>query len=1003
MKRTKNLCYRLLMMLAVMFFALDVSAQTTINGQVKDETGDGVIGASVVEKGTSNGTVTDFDGNFSLKCKPGATLVFTYIGFNPQELPAKNGMEVTLKEDVAQLNEVVVVGYGSMAKKEISSSVVQINKDQFNQGAASDPMALIAGKVAGLNVAATADANPNAMTDIQVRGAGSLTASNGPLVVIDGIAGGDLRNIATQDVESITVLKDAGSAAIYGTRGANGVILVTTKKGSGTAGVTNVTYDSYIALNVQKPRIKILSTDEFRRSRRGQDYGADTDWWSEITRPVSYSLNQYISIDSSNKNGYFGLSLNYKKGNGLDIVSGREEYGARFVGEQRVLNNRLQFNSSLSARKVHEKWGNNGLFDTALTMNPTIPVKNPDGSYYQPNSPTDIHNPVNDLKENVSQGDRTYILGNADVKLNILQTEQHNLSTSLSYALQYNDLNILQTEQHNLSTSLSYALQYNDLKDNFYTPSTSSESFWNGYAGRARINYQKWWTNRLEYLINYTMTLNQHQLKAVLGYSWERSKWEQSGNENMGFVYDALSYHGIGSGSYLRDGKANLWAGSSESTLIGFFGRLNYNFNDIIYASASMRREGSTKFGANKKWGNFPSASLAWEIVNTPFAQGLAQTFQSLKPRVSYGVTGRSDFNAYQSIATYSTRGAYLIDNQWTNGYAPSLNANPDLAWEKSTAFNVGIDFVALNSRLRGSVEYFDRRSQDLLYNYTAPQPPFIYNTILVNVGTTKNTGIEVALDYDVIAKKGLKWTTGINWSMGDTKLTKLSSDAYQMAYLDLYQKPGPGSSEYFFRVEEGGKIGQFYGYEHAGVDENGLLLIYDNNGNAIPAAQADPTYKRNIGNGAPKHFLSWNNSFSYKNWDLSMLFRSALGFEIFNMRKYGMGLKGSGTDNVLRAAYTDYADVESSGGIISSYFLEKGDYVKLDNVTLGYTYSPKNRQLIESLRVYLTAKNVFTLTGYKGNDPSIVTSTGITPGIDSNSAYPQATQFSLGVTLRFH
>ena len=980
MKRQKKNCYRLLMMLAVVFFALDVSAQATISGHVKDETGEGVIGASVMVKGTSNGTVTDFDGNFSLQCQPGATLVFSYIGYNPQEQPAKNGMEVTMKEDVAQLNEVVVVGYGSMAKKEISSSVVQISKDQFNQGAATDAMALVAGKVAGLNVATSADANPNAMSAIQVRGAGSLTASNGPLVVIDGIAGGDLRNIATQDVESITVLKDAGSAAIYGTRGANGVILVTTKKGSGTAGVTNVTYDSYVALNVQKPRIEILSTDEFRRSRRGQDYGADTDWWDEITRPVSYSLNQYLSIDTSGKNGYFGLSLNYKKGNGLDIVSGREEYGARFVGEQRVLNNRLQFNSSLSARKVHEDWGNDGLFDTALTMNPTIPVKNPDGSYYQPNSPTDIHNPVNDLKENVSQGDRIYILGNADVKLNILQTEQHNLNTSLSYAL-----------------------QYNDLKDNFYTPTTSSESFWNGYNGRARINYQKWWTNRLEWLVNYTMTLNEHQLKAVLGYSWERSNWEQTGNENMGFVYDALSYHGIGSGSYLRDGKANLWAGSSESTLIGFFGRINYNYNDMIYASASMRREGSTKFGANKKWGNFPSASLAWEITNTPFAQGLKESFQSLKPRISYGVTGRSDFNAYQSIATYSTRGAYLIDNQWINGYAPSLNANPDLAWEKSTAFNIGVDFVVLNSRLRGSVEFYDRRSQDLLYNYTAPQPPFIYNTILVNVGTTKNTGVEVALEYDVLAKKAVKWTTGFNWSMGQTKLTKLSSDAYQMAYLDLYQKPGPGTSEYFFRVEEGGKIGQFYGYEHAGIDDNGLLLIYDNDGNAIPAAQADPSYKRNIGNGAPKHFLSWTNSLSYKNWDLSMMFRGAFGFEIFNMRKYGMGLKGSGTDNVLRKAYTDYADVNSSGGIISSYFLEKGDYFKLDNVTLGYTLTPKSRQLVESFRIYLTAKNVFTLTGYEGNDPSIVTSTGITPGIDSNSAYPQATQVSLGVTVRFH
>ena len=977
MEKTKSQFCRLLMLIAVVCFALDVSAQTTVSGHVKDDTGEDVIGASVMEKGTSNGTVTDFDGKFTLQCKSGATLVISFIGYNPQEVKAKDGLEITLKEDVAQLNEVVVVGYGSMAKKEISSSVVQISKDQFNQGAASDPMALIAGKVAGLNVASSADANPNAMTNIQVRGAGSLTASNGPLVVIDGIAGGDLRNIATQDVESITVLKDAGSAAIYGTRGANGVILVTTKKGSGTAGVTNVTYDSYIAFNVQKPRVGILSTDEFRRSRRGQDYGADTDWWDEITRPVSYNLNQYLSIDSSTKNGYFGLSVNYKKGNGLDIVSGREEYGGRFVGEQRVLNNRLQFNSSLSVRKVHEEWGNDGLFDTALTMNPTVPVKNPDGTYYQPNSPTDIHNPVNDLKENVSQGDRIYLLGNADVKLNILQMEQHNLNTSLSYAL-----------------------QYNDLKDNFYTPSTSSESFWNGYAGRARINYQKWWTNRLEWLVNYTLTLSEHQLKAVLGYSWERSKWEQSGNENMGFVYDALSYHGIGSGSYLRDGKANLWAGSSESTLIGFFGRLNYNYRDMIFASASMRREGSTKFGANTKWGNFPSGSLAWEITKAPFAQSLAQAFQSLKPRVSYGVTGRSDFNAYQSIATYSTRGAYLIDNQWINGYAPSLNANPDLAWEKSTAFNVGVDFVALNSRLRGSVEYFDRRSKDLLYNYTAPQPPFIYNTILVNVGTTKNTGIEVSLDYDVLAKKALKWTTGINWSMGQTKLTKLSSDAYQMAYLDLYQKPGPGTSEYFFRVEEGGKIGQFYGYEHAGVDENGLLLIYDNKGNAVPAAQADPTYKRNIGNGAPKHFLSWSNSLSYKNWDLSMLFRSALGFEIFNMRKYGMGLKGSGTDNVLRKAYTDYADVESSGGIISS---EKGNYFKLDNVTLGYSYSPKSRQLVENLRIYLTAKNVFTLTGYEGNDPSIVTSTGITPGIDSNSAYPQATNITLGVTVRFH
>jgi len=980
MKRSKNQLCRLLMLLAVVFFALDISAQATINGHVQDETGEAIIGASVVVKGSTNGTVTDFDGNFQLKCENGATLVITYIGFVPQEVKAKNNLDITLKEDVAQLNEVVVVGYGSLAKKEISSSVVQINKEQFNQGAASDPMALIAGKVTGLNVAATADANPNAMTDIQVRGAGSLTASNGPLIVIDGIAGGDLRNIATQDVESITVLKDAGSAAIYGTRGANGVILVTTKKGSGTAGATNVTYDSYIALNFQKGKPEILSTDEFRRSRRGPDYGASTDWWNEITRSTSYSLNQYISIDSSTKNGYFGASLNYKKGNGLDIVSKREEYGGRFVMEQRVLKNFVQFNASVSARKVHEDWGNDGLFDTALTMNPTIPVKNPNGSYYQPSSPSGIHNPVNDLLNNVNEGDRTYILGNADVKLNILQQEMHNLSTSLSYAL-----------------------QYNDLKSNFYTPTTSSESYWTGFAGRANVNYQKWWTNRLEWLINYTLTLQKHQLKAVLGYSWERSKWEQSGNENMDFLYDSMSWYGIGNGTALKDGKANIWGGSSESTLIGFFGRLNYNYNDMLYASASLRHEGSTKFGKNKKWGTFPSVSLAWEVTSTPGLKDTFKMFQSLKPRISYGVTGRSDFDAYKSLSTYSSRSSYFLNNQWVVGYAPSLNANPDLAWEKSTAFNVGIDFVTLNSHLRGSIEYFDRRSKDLLYNYTAPQPPFIYDNILVNVGTTKNTGLEISLDYDVLSKTAVKWTTGVNWSTGSTKLTKLSSDVYKAAYLDLYLKPGLGTSEYFFRVEEGGTIGQFFGYEHAGVDENGMLLIYDNDGEARPVAQADPAWKRNIGNGAPKHFLSWSNSFRYKNFDLSLLFRSALGYKIFNMRKYGMGLKNCGTDNVLRTAYTDYNNINSSGGVISSYFLENGNYFKLDNVTLGYTFTPKKRELIESLRVYLTAKNLFTLTAYEGNDPSIVTSNGITPGIDSNSAYPQATQLSLGVTLRFH
>ncbi len=979
MKKSKQLLKGMCLLIAFTFFALDMAAQA-IHGNVKDNTGEVIIGATVQVVGQSKATVTDLDGNFSIDAKRGEKLRISYMGFTPQELAAKDGMQIVLQESSSELEEVVVVGYGSLAKKEISSSIVQVDKSQFNQGAVTDPMELISGKVAGLNVNATADANPNALSSIQVRGAGSLQAGNGPLVVIDGIPGGDLRNISTQDVESITVLKDAGSAAIYGTRGANGVILITTKRGSSAQGVVNVTYDSWIATNIAKGKPEVLSTDEFRRSQRGKDYGYDTNWYDEITRKASYNVNQYLSIDGTTRNGFFSVSLNYKKANGLDIASGRSEYGGRFVTEQRALNNALKFNASLSLRKVHEEYGNDGMFDTALTLNPTLPIYNADGTYYQPTSPTGVYNPVSVLKENNSDGDRIYLLGNADVQWNVLKLEHHNLSTSLSYQM-----------------------QYNDYKNNYYTPISSSQSYWDGYKGEATMKYQKWWTNRAEWLVNYTWTIPSHEIKFVGGYSWERSNWQQQGMGNHDFTFDSPSYEGIGSGTGLKDGTADMYAGRSESTLIGFFGRVNYNYNDMIFASAALRHEGSTKFGKDNKWGNFPSVSLAWELTKTPVVNAVANTFQSLKLRASYGVTGRSDFDAYKSTATYTANGAYLIDGQWVTGYAPSSNVNSMLGWEKSKAFNIGVDFEAMGSSLRGSLEYFDRRSEDLLYNYTAPQPPYVWDNILVNVGTTKNTGFELSLSYDVFAKKDFRWTTSANYSYGTTKFVKLSNDIYKASYIDLYQKPGVGTNEYFFRVQEGGKVGQFWGYEYAGYDENGNMLVYNKDNEKVLTTNVDASDKRYIGNGAPSHFLSWNNSFRYKNWDLSVAMNGAFGFDIFNMRKYGMGLQLCGTDNVLRTAYTDDKNVKSGGGVISSYFLEKGDYFKLDNVTLGYNFNLKNVKLLESIRVYVAAKNLFTITSYTGNDPSIVTQTGITPGVDVNSAYPTATQLSLGLTVRFH
>lgn len=978
--------------LMLLFVPMVWAQSQTITGTVTDANGEPLIGATVMVQGTTTGTVTDFDGNYSLSnVAKNATLEISYVGYDSQVIPV-NGQSVinaTLQDGGIQLQEMVVVGYGSLSKKEVSSSIVQVNSEDFNMGAMNNAMEMLNGKVAGLNVVTTAAANPNSSSDLQIRGAGSLTASNSPLVVIDGIAGGDIRNIAAQDIESITVLKDAGSAAIYGTRGANGVILVTTKKGKGNdAGSFTVTYDSYVAANIANARPQTLTADEFRRSRRGVDYGYETDWYSEIIKPATYDLNQYVAINGSTKAGYYSASFNYKDAKGLDIISGRKEYGARFAAEQKFLGDHLVLSGSLSGRRVNEVWGNDGQVDNALNMNPTMPVYNENGTYYQPTHVTGATNPVTVLNETKKEGKRMYLLGNVDLKYNIWHNENHNISTNVNYALQYNDLS-------------SYE----------YATSKANESYWADRRGRASISYNRYQTHRVEWLLNYNFNYEDHAIKFVGGYSWERNISDNSNMTNYDFAYDNTLWYAIGSGSYLKasDNHASMGSGRSENSLIGFFGRLNYSWKDMLFISGSYRREGSTKFGVNNKWGNFGSASVAWDMMGCSFMDGAKSVVTELKPRVSYGVTGRADFSPYQAMALYGAGDAYYMDGDWVVAYGPTKNVNPDLKWEKNVVINAGVDFE-LWHRFRGSVEYYNRQSKDLLYNYTAPKPPFLKDNILVNVGSTLNQGVEIVLNGEIIKKKDFTWNMGVNYSYGRTKLTKLSNDVYKASYLELYNKGGVGSNEYLFRIVEGGYVGQFYGYEYAGVNEKGDLLVNsyskDENGEYTIlgepelASKADLNWKRNIGNGAPQHFLSWNNSWRYKAWDFSMMWRGAFDYMIYNQRRYGMGLIACGADNVLRTAYTKEEVTGAYGGVFNSYFLERGDYFKLDNITIGYNFTAKQAKYFQNLRLYVTAKNLYTITGYTGNDPSIVPSTGITPGVDSGSAYPTATQLSLGVTL---
>ena len=950
-----------------------------IQGVVADELGP-VIGATVMESNTNNGVSTGIDGDFILTVSSeDAEVTVSCIGyatltFKAKEIPST----VMLHEDNNFLNESVVIGYGTLSKKEISSSIVQVDRKDFVQGSVNNAMEMLTGKVAGLNVSTTSAGNPNSSSALQIRGATSLQAGNDPLVIIDGVPGGDIRNLAPQDIESMTVLKDAASAAIYGTRGANGVILVTTKKGSSEVGKVHVNYDSYFGSNFVKDIPQVLTADEFRRSLRGNDYGYSTDWYRALLRKFSYDHNQYISVDGGNEGGSFNASLNFKDATGLDLVDARREYGARLAVEQKFLANRLQIGASINARRVSETYGDDGMFDTALSMNPTMGIFNADGSYFQPNSPTGARNPVKQMSENTSNAARVYLLASASAKVNILQMDHHLLSTTLNYSL-----------------------NYNDRKSNFYTPTNSGNSYWGGYRGQASITYEKYDTQNLEWLWNYTFTIPEHTVQAVAGYSYERYNHEGFSATNQGYDFDSLLYNQLYGGTALAEGEASMWSSKDGYNLVGIFARVNYNWKDLLFVSASFRREGSTKFGENNKWGNFPSVSVAWEMKNMNFMSG-ATVVNSLKPRLSYGVTGRSGFPSYQAIQTYSTHGAYPFNGNWVTGFYPSLNANSDLGWEKLAAINFGIDFSLFDNRLRGSIDFFDRQSRDLLYTYTAPQPPYIHNTILVNVGTTDNMGVELSLDYDVFTKTKFKWTTGINLSYGETRLTKLSDAMHEAAWVDLYEKPGVGTSEYLFRTTEGSKVGQFYGYKYAGV-QDGEILVLDNDGNAVKASLAKPEYKRYIGNAAPKVFLNWNNNLSYGNWDLNLAFNGAFFYDIFNMRLYGMGLKGmNGGANVYRTAYTKYADIDTGGGQFSDFFLSRGDYFKLSSATLGYNFNASAWKYVNRLRLYLSAKNVYTLTGYQGTDPSAVNSVGLTPSVDTNGAYPLALQLTLGVVATF-
>lgn len=949
-----------------------VNAQSiTVKGTVKDASGEAVIGANVVEKGTTNGTVTDIEGGFTLNTERNKILVVSFIGYTSKEVPATQSMNIVLNPDNQVLDEVVVVGYGSSVKKDLTTAVTSVKSKDFLQGASNSPLQMVDGKVAGLSVSNPAAADPNRSTDIQVRGASSLKAGNGPLIVIDGMPGGDLRNLAQQDIESITVLKDGSAAAIYGSRAANGVILVQTKQGK--SGKVSIAYDGYFEHDAVAAKPDILSPEEFVAKGRAKDWGSRTNWYDALINGNNFGQNQNISLSGGSESTIFRISANYRTKEGIDIATNREEYGLRASFKQTTLEGLLEVGGNISYRLADEDYADYAVFKQAVKLNPTVAIDEMDyfkGRY-------DEYNPIKNLTERENGASQEYSTVDFNIKLNLLK---------------------------NLNTELKLGRQGHNKKQREFYTKNHRESIDNSRAGRARLNAENWVDWTMEWLANYSFKIDKHDVKMMGGYSYQEFNNEGFWAENMDFPNDAFSYNNLDAGKWNKEkGRLGMDSWKSKEKTIAFLGRVNYDYDNLFLVTASLRYEGNSKFGADHKWGYFPAASAAWRFSRLAIFED-SPVVNDLKLRASYGETGRSGFDRYIALAKYSGYGQQInSDGKWIQVYGPGNNPNTDLSWEKQISYNLGVDYTLFDSRLSGSADFFIREGKDVIADYDAPVPPNLHQSITTNVGTTTSKGVELQVNWDAVKTKDFTYSTNLTASYIKSKLKSFSNATYTKGYINSDGLPSPGNPGSPQRVGDGIEIGSFYGYRYAGVDDKGRIMIYkggQKGAETILADNAQDSDRDYIGNGAPKFELSWGNTVTYKNFDLSLFFRGRFDYQILNTYQMYFGLQAEPEVNLLHSAYEENGHI-LGGKKICDYFLESGDYLKLDNITLGWTPKLKTKW-ISNLRIYGTVKNVFTITKYSGLDPTTVGTTGLWPGVSSLDVYPIARNFSFGIQISY-
>lgn len=979
----------LFLLLTLLSFSLTALAQQKVTGKVKDSSGEPVIGASVVVKGNNTmGTITDFDGNFMLDVPTKSVLVISYIGYVTQEVPTagKKSLEIILKEDTKTLDEVVVIGYGTQRKGDVTSSVASVKADNFVKGAVKDVGQLIQGKVAGLAIT-NPNGDPTGSTQIRLRGTNTIGGANtAPLVLIDGIPG-ELGTVAPEDVESVDVLKDGSAAAIYGTRGTNGVILITTKQAKGVD-INQVEYNGYVSTSLIAKKLDMLNADEFRTLYPDQDHGADTDWIDEISRtPISHVHN--LSLMGGNSKTNYIANLNYASRQGIMKKSDFESFQGRIEVTHRMFDDKLKLKFGLFGKKNQMESTTSGgsfrgwVYGQATRRNPTDPVRNEDGTWNENVSKFEYENPLALLYEAEGNVKKTQLRYNGNIVYNPIK--DLTLSAVFSY--------IRDNMNRGYGETLSHISALRD-----------------GLAGWSSVGAYTKMEKLMELTAQYNKEIGAHKFSVLGGYSYNETDFEELWIDNYGFQDDYFGgWHNIGIGSALKDGKANIGSKKTPTNLIGFFGRATYSFKNRYLLMGALRYEGASQlWGTDNAWGLFPSVSVGWRITEEAFMKN-QKIFDDLKLRVGYGVTGSQPKDPFLGVAMLKYGSYAFVNGNWIQTIVPASNPNPDLKWEEKKETNIGLDFVSWGGRLSGSIDYYNRDVDGLIYEYGVPTPPNLYNKTMANGGTMRNRGVEVLVTVVPVQNKDFEWSTTGTFSLNSNKLISLSGSIFKSDY-DYFNT---GTVEYSgqvadsHRVQVGESIGNFYGFKVVDVDSEGRWIYEDRNGELVNYKDFThaPEDKHVIGNGLPKWYAGWNNTLRYKNFDLNVTMRGAFGFQIINGGRMNYeNVKNSRFENRLKSVndlvfgkHTLSPEVEPE---FNSYYVEDGDYWKIDNITLGYSFGQVGKY-IKSLRIFGSVLNALTITGYKGIDPEVSTD-GLTPGYDTRDRYPSVRSFTFGVNVKF-